>query len=78
MERIIIGLNIGGLIFNLVGTTFLFFSVKSSHYMTETNPEIKKETPIALLQKNKAELGIKIILLGFSLQLISVCLSLGN
>jgi Na+/phosphate symporter len=74
----IIGLNIGGLVFNLVGAIFLFISIKSSHYATEINSETKKEIPIALLDKNIAKTGLGFIFLGFLLQLISVCLSLGG
>lgn len=74
--RWIMGLNIGGLVFNLAGTYFLFSSVMSSHYAKESNPETKGEIPLALLKVNIAKRGIIIIFLGFLLQLISACLSL--
>ena len=74
----ITSLNIGGLILNLIGTYFLFSSVMSSHYATESNPETKGEIPLALLKVNVAKKGIKIIFLGFLLQLISACLSMGQ
>lgn len=69
---------IGGLLFNLIGTVFLFLSVKPSENAFEDNRETGAETPMALIDKNMAKIGIGLIFIGFLFQLISVFMALGD
>lgn len=69
---------IGGLLFNVIGTVFLFLSVKASKSAFEDDRETRTETPMALIDKNMAKIGIGFIFIGFLFQLISMFIARGD